>query len=72
MSFTQYMMDFYGPEGLYPMGVNETQIALATQLYKCRLPNGALDFVGDSVDREGVRDLIIEARKGVLPEFKKV
>ncbi len=71
MSFTQYMMDFYGPEDICPMGFNETQIALATQIYKCRLPNGALDFLGDSTDREAVRDLILEAREKVLPEFAK-
>ena len=72
MSFTRYMMDFYGPEGICPMGFNETQIGLATQIYKCRLPNGALDFIGDSTDREAVRDIILDARKNVLPEFAKV
>ena len=73
MSFTQYMMDFYGPQSeLYPeLGFNETQIAIATQIYKCRLPNGALDFFGDSVDREAVRDIILQARESVLPEFAK-
>jgi hypothetical protein len=65
------MMDFYGSEGICPMGFTETQIALATQIYKCRLPNGALDFLGDSTDREAVRDLILEAREKVLPEFAK-
>jgi hypothetical protein len=73
MSFTRYMMEFYGPNGVYPeLNFNETQVALATQIYKCRLPNGALDFVGDSVDRERVRDIILEARKSVLPEFAKI
>lgn len=72
MNFTQYMMEFYGPRGVYSeLNFNETQIALATQIYKCRLPNGALDFVGDSVDRERVRDIILEAREGVIPEFAK-
>jgi hypothetical protein len=72
MSFTKYMMDFYGPKGIYPMGFTETQIGFATQIYKCRLPNGALDFVGDSIDRENVRDIILEARENVLPEFAKI
>jgi hypothetical protein len=73
MNFTAYMMDFYGPNGVYSeLNFNETQIALATQIYKCRLPNGALDFVGDSVDRERVRDIILEARENILPEFAKV
>jgi len=67
MSFNSYMMSFYGPKGLYPMGFNETIIALATSLYKCRLPEG-VEFVGDSADREGVRDLILSLRKEVEAE----
>lgn len=73
MSFTRYMLDFYGPEGLYPLGFTATQIALATQLYKCRLPEfGQEEFYGDSVDRERVRDIILEARESVVPEYAKI
>lgn len=74
MSFTQYMMDFYGPQSeLYPqLGFNETQIAIATGIYKMRLDVRGVEFVGDSVDREAVRDIILEARQSVLPEFAKV
>ena len=73
MSFTQYMMDFYGPESeLYPqLGFNETQIAIATGIYKMRLDVRGVEFVGDSVDREAVRDIILEARENILPEFAK-
>lgn len=73
MSFTQYMMDFYGPESeLYPhLGFNETQIAIATGIYKMRLDVRGVEFVGDSVDREAVRDIILEARENILPEFEK-
>ena len=73
MSFTQYMMDFYGPQSeLYPeLGFNETQIAIATGIYKMRLAQRDVEFVGDSVDREAVRDIILEAREKVLPEFTK-
>jgi hypothetical protein len=65
MSFTQYMLDFYGPKGVYPMGFTAEQINLATQLYKCRLPEGH-EFIGDSIDRERVRDIILEARESVI------
>ncbi len=58
MNFTSYMMDFYGDNGIYPMGFTRTQITLATQLYKCRLPEGE-EFCGDSIDRERVRDIIL-------------
>ena len=64
MSFTQYMLDFYGPKGVYPFGFTAEQIGFATQLYKCRLPTGQ-EFYGDSVDRERVRDIILEARQMV-------
>ena len=70
MNFTQYMLDFYGPRGVYPLNFNSTQINLATQLYKCRLPAGE-EFCGDSLDRERVRDIILQAREHVLPEFAK-
>jgi hypothetical protein len=73
MFFTQYMMDFYGPQSeLYPeFNFNETQIAIATGIYKMRLAARGEEFVGDSVDREIVRDIILEAREKVLPEFAK-
>jgi hypothetical protein len=60
-NFTEYMLDFYGPKGIYPHDFTATQISLATQLYKCRLPEGQ-EFLGDSLDRENVRDIILEAR----------
>ena len=71
MSFTQYMLDFYGPEGVYPFGFTSTQIGLATQLYKCRLPDGQ-EFIGDSIDREAVRDIILAAREETVPEYAKI
>ena len=73
MNFTEYMMSFYGPQSeLYPqMGFNEAQIAIATDIYKMRLDVRGVEFVGDSVDREAVRDIILEAREKVLPEFEK-
>lgn len=72
-NFTKYMMDFYGPESeLYSeLNFNETQIAIATSIYKMRLQTAGDEFYGDSVDRERVRDIILEAREQVLPEFAK-
>ena len=71
MNFTQYMLDFYGPNGIYPLGFNSTQISLATQLYKGRLAEGE-EFCGDSVDRERVRDIILAARESTVPEYAKI
>lgn len=65
LNFTRYMLDFYGPNGVYDYGFTATQINLATQLYKCRLPElfPGDEFQGDSVDRERVRDLILSMRE---------
>ena len=61
MDFTRYMLEFYGPNGIYDYGFTATQINLATQLYKCRLYATGGEFCGDTVDRENVRDIILEA-----------
>jgi hypothetical protein len=68
------MMDFYGPDSeIYPeLGFNELQINIATAIYKMRLAEKGDEFVGDTVDRENVRDIVLEARRSVLPEFSKV
>jgi hypothetical protein len=71
MNFTQYMLDFYGPNGVYPLGFTSIQIGLAVQLYKCRLPEGE-EFCGDSLDRERVRDIILNAREETVPEYSKI
>ncbi len=73
-SFTEYMMAFYGPDSeIYPeLGFNELQINIATAIYKMRLDVKGEEFVGDTVDRENVRDIVLEARRNVLPEFAKV
>ena len=72
-SFTEYMMAFYGPDSdIYPeLNFNETLIAIATGIYKMRLSAEGKEFYGDTVDRENVRDIILEARQNVLPEFAK-
>lgn len=61
MNFTQYMLDFYGPDAIYPYGFTAEQINLATQLYRTRLEANypGQEFCGDSVDRERVRDIIL-------------
>ena len=64
LSFTQYLLDFYGPNGIYDFGFTASEINLATQLYKCRSPEifPGDEFQGDSVDRERVRDIILRFR----------
>jgi hypothetical protein len=58
VKFIDYCHNFYGPEGIYPMGATHADIRTATlELF---LDPDGLDFVGDSVDRELVRDYLID------------
>jgi hypothetical protein len=56
--FIDYVMDFYGPDGIYPMGANRTIARKATndiiRIHKIK----GQSFLGDSYDRELVRDLM--------------
>ena len=54
--FVHYVMSFYGAGGIYDMGATEDMILEATQKY---ITEGA-DFCGDSIDRELVRDIMIQ------------
>jgi hypothetical protein len=53
--FTDYCMGFYGPQGLYPMGMTPDEIQKAVRLMDLF---GNFDLEGDSVDRERVRDIV--------------
>ena len=54
--FVDYVMSFYGPGGIYDMGVTREDIAAATEVYK---KESDIPFDGDTVDRENVRDILI-------------
>jgi hypothetical protein len=57
--FVDYVMSFYGSDGIYPMGANRTVIRKATNdIIKIARIKGE-KFCGDSIDRELVRDLLI-------------
>lgn len=65
--FVLYVWDFYGSNGLYPIeGLQKQHIFDAFEIYKTRLEKGDLEHVhyswggGDSLDRERVRDIILE------------
>jgi hypothetical protein len=56
--FVDYVYDFYGPGGIYPMsGLTRNAIAQTLQVYFGII--GPDDFYGDSVDRERVRDILL-------------
>jgi hypothetical protein len=64
MEFVNYVMSFYGPGGIYPMGVTYDMIVDATIQYLTT--EGTKWGDGDSFDREMVRDIMIE-RFGLVP-----
>ena len=53
--FIDYCMSFYGPQGLYPMGMTPDEIQKAVRLMDLV---GNLELEGDSIDRERVRDIV--------------
>ena len=56
--FLAYVGDFYADGGLYDMGATSRQIVDAFDIYAKRV--GYENLALDSVDREGVRDVMIE------------
>ena len=70
--FLEYVLSFYGDKGVYPMGATREQVIACT---KERLdqdpgphaPPCAQRFEGGRVDREVVRDLLIERYGLVYP-----
>jgi hypothetical protein len=57
--FIEYCLSFYGPGGIYPLGMSEDEVTRAIRL---------LDLIGqedlelDSIDREKVRDVVLVVR----------
>ncbi len=56
--FHSYMVDFYGTGGLYDYGFTNDEITAGTIAY---IKSGK-EFIGDSVDREAIRDIILAKR----------
>ena len=57
--FIEYVMRFYGPGEIYDMGATRKEVKEAIVV---RLENTEIPFDGDSVDREMIRDIILEMR----------
>ena len=66
--FYDYVLSFYGPGGIYPMGATLELIEQATQDLIRILEIKDQEFCGDSVDRELVRDLLIDKYKLQFPQ----
>lgn len=60
--FVDYVFGFYGTSGIYDMGATRDQILAATEIHAA---TGS--YEGDSVDREAVRDIMIDKFSLVFP-----
>lgn len=65
-NFISYVMSFYGSNGLYSFNFKESEVIAATAMYKASLSSCDKEFVGDSIDRENVRDLVLSYREKIL------
>ncbi len=61
--FVDYVMSFYGKGGLYDIAANSLEASFATGVCVERYKREGKSFEGDSIDREAVRDIIIELRE---------
>lgn len=58
--FVDYVLSFYSKGEIYDIGATRTEVLHATFLRLTRESN--IPFEGDSLDREKVRDIILELR----------
>jgi hypothetical protein len=56
--FHQYFNDFYGVDGIYSSGQHISKVTIMDAIGKHQTSNPDYIFIGDSIDRELVRDLI--------------
>ena len=69
--FVQYVLDFYGKDGIHCMNATVQQVTDAVETYKKICELNCSDFAADSVDRENIRDLMIR-KFGLKLSLKKV
>jgi len=63
--FVDYVESFYGDDGIYDLGFKVTRehVWNATSVHLMRLTASRDTFEGDTVDREMVRDIMINQHK---------
>ena len=65
--FIDYVYNFYGKHGIWPMNATRTMICNATNKHVNRI-GGLVNFGYDSTDREAIRDILIEEYSLVWPD----
>ena len=57
VEFVEYMLDFYGPNGIYDIGCTEQEVREALPIRL--LERADLEFDGDTIDREICEYIVI-------------
>lgn len=65
--FVEYMLDFYGPNGIYDMGMTEAEVREALPIRL--LERADLEFDGDTIDREICEHIITTNLRQGRPAF---
>jgi len=60
-AFIDYVLSFYGVGGIYDYNFNIEEVKKAIRIH---LLDGETPFEGDSVDREMVRDIVLDEIRG--------
>ncbi len=60
--FIDYVLSFYGVDGLYDISATRDEVLLATGIRMGMATWIGVPFEGDTIDREAVRDIILERR----------
>ena len=56
--FVEYMLDFYGPNGIYDIGMTEAEVREALPIRL--LERADLPFDGDTIDREICEQIVVD------------
>jgi len=65
--FVEYMLDFYGPNGIYDIGMTEAEVREALPIRL--LERADLPFDGDTIDREICEQIITTNLRQGRPAF---
>ena len=65
--FVSYMLDFYGPNGVYDIGMTEAEVREAMPIRL--LERADLEFDGDTIDREICEHIITANLRQGRPAF---
>jgi len=60
--FINYVLSFYANGEIYDIGATKKEVINATNIHIERLKKLKVPFGGDTIDRESVRDIILEQR----------